>query len=296
MSCLARGALAVFLAGFALFSVQAGEPAKYTLRYRFQPGETIRWEVEHRTNVKTTVSKTTQTVETLSLSVKKWRVTDVQPNGTVTFEHSVESADMRQRLSGCNEIRYNSKTDATAPAVFEQVAKSIGTPLSIITMDGKGKVVRRKRCDPKSQGTAPTSDVTSEVSMTIPLPEEAVPVGHTWSVPQDIDIPLDNGNGVKRVKALQQFTLESIQTGVATIRLSTDILTPITDPAIESQLIQREVAGAVRFDIDAGRIIGQQMDIDKHVVGFRGEASALHYVNRFAEKLVPAEARTAKKD
>ena len=29
------------------------------LRYKFHPGETIRWEVEHRTNVRTTVSRDT---------------------------------------------------------------------------------------------------------------------------------------------------------------------------------------------------------------------------------------------
>ena len=113
-----------------------------------------------------------------------------------------------------------------------------------------------------------------------------MPVGHTWSLPQDIDIPLETG-GVKRIKAIQQFTLEDVKTGVATIRVSTEILTPITDPAIESQLVQRESAGRVRFDIDAGRILGQQMDIDKHVVGFRGEASSIHYVNRFSEQLLP---------
>ena len=106
-------------------------------------------------------------------------------------------------------------------------------------------------------------------------------VGHTWSLPQDIEVPLPSG-AIKKIKAVQQFVLEDVKTGVATIRVSTDILTPITDPAVESQLVQREAAGRVRFDIDAGRILGQQMDIDKHVVGFRGDASSIHYVNRFS--------------
>ena len=51
--------------------------------------------------------------------------------------------------------------------------------------------------------------------------------------------------------------------------------------------MQREAAGRVRFDIDAGRILSQQIDIDKHVVGFRGDASSIHYVNRFSEHLLP---------
>ena len=86
---------------------------------------------------------------------------------------------------------------------------------------------------------------------------------------------------------------------MATIRVATQILTPIHDPAIESQLIQYESAGTVRFDIDAGRILGQQMEVDKGVVGFRGEASSIHYLTRFTEDFLPEAklaARPAKKE
>ncbi len=275
-------------AAAAVLSAVAGESGKYTLRYKFHPGETIRWEVEHRSNVRATVSGTTKTTETLSISVKAWRLIDVRPDGAATFEHSVERVDMRQKLTGRDEVRYDSRTDAKPPVGFEDVARSVGVPLSVVTIDAKGKVLHRERRDVKTAAQ-------NEGWMTIPLPEQPVPVGHTWSLPQDIDIPLESG-GVKRVKAIQQFTLEEVRTGVATIRVSTEVLTPITDPAIESQLVQREAAGRVRFDIDAGRIIGQQMDIDKHVVGFRGQASSIHYVNRFSERLLPERGRTARRD
>jgi hypothetical protein len=283
-----RGAAAMLLTLVLIASAVAGEPEKYTLRYKFHPGETIRWEVEHRSNVRTTVSKTTQTAETLSLSVKQWRVTDVRPDGAATFEHSVACVDMRQKLTGRNEVRYNSRTDAKPPVGFEDVARSVGVPLSVVTLNAQGKVLHR------DQRTAKPSAHT-EGWMTIPLPDGPVPIGHAWSLPQNIDIPLETG-GVKRIKAIQQFVLEDVQTGVATIRVSTDVLTPITDPAIESQLVQRETAGRVRFDLDAGRILGQQMDIDKHVVGFRGEASSIHYVNRFSERLLNDPVKTAGKD
>src|SRR5487761_720699 len=66
---------------------QAGTKA-YKLRYKFKPGETVRWEVEHRAKVRTTVSapapsgappadvvaSSTQTAETLSTSIKVWKV------------------------------------------------------------------------------------------------------------------------------------------------------------------------------------------------------------------------------
>jgi hypothetical protein len=292
---------ALAICATAVLSATAAEPEKYTLCYKFQPGQTIRWEVEHRLNVRTTVSGTTQTADTLSKSVKCWRVAEVLPDGAAVFEHSVEWVDMRQKLTGCNEVRYDSRTDTEAPGGFQDVAKSVGVPLARVTIDARGKMLHRDQLKkPSSPGgqTAGAASANSQVQgegwMTIPLPDGPVAVGHKWSVPQDIEISLEGG-GIKRIKAIQQFVLESVKTGVATIAVSTDILTPITDPAVESQLVQRESKGRVRLDVDAGCVIGQQMDIDKHVVGFRGEASSIHYLNRFTEQLLPAEPRTAER-
>ena len=58
-------------------------------------------------------------------------------------------------------------------------------------------------------------------------------------------------------------------------------------------MIQFESAGTVRFDIDAGRILDQEMAIDKGVVGFRGEASNIHYLTEFSEEFVSAGATVA---
>ena len=65
-------------------------------------------------------------------------------------------------------------------------------------------------------------------------------------------------------------------------------MTPIQDPGIEAQLLQYETVGKVRFDIDAGQILERQIDVDKSVVGFRGEASSIHYVGRSTEIVLPA--------
>ena len=237
----------LFLALAAASSAMGEDAEKYTLRYRFQPGETIRWDVEHRSNVRTTVSGTTQTAETISCSVKAWKVASVQPDGSATFEHSVERVDMRQKLTGREEIRYNSQTDAKPPAGFEDAAKSVGVTLATVTVDATGKVLQRQSAKPRPAGAPKDGPSPTEGWMTIPLPSEAVPVGHVWSLPLDIELPLEGGT-VKKVKAIQQFTLEEVKTGVATIRVSTEILTPITDPAIESQLVQRGDGrqGAVR--------------------------------------------------
>ena len=58
-------------------------------------------------------------------------------------------------------------------------------------------------------------------------------------------------------------------------------------------MLQYESAGTIRFDIDAGQILERQIDVDKSVVGFRGEASTIHYVGRSTETLLPAASKVA---
>src|SRR5690606_8351280 len=105
---------------------------------------------------------------------------------------------------------------------------------------------------------------------------------------QDVDVPLESG-AVKKIQTRQQFTLKEVKNGIASIGVETVILTPVRDPAIEAQLIQRYTAGTARFDIEQGRILSQHMELDKQVFGFRGEASTMHYETRFVETLLGEE-------
>jgi len=254
---------------------------KYTLRYKFGPDQTLRWKVVHRARVDASVGGVSQTTESVSNSVKVWKVRKVEPNGSTTFEQMVEHVDMWQKLTGRAEVRYNSQTDKAPPAGFENVAKSIGVPLSRTTIDSQGKVLARRQL-------AGMSKVQQETMLTIPLPDEPVAMGETWSIPCDIDVPLEGGT-VKKIKARQTFTLEAVQGSAATVRLATQILTPVDDPAIEAQLMQRDSTGTVTFDLEAGRVVAQKMDTDKRVVGFRGHASSLHYRTQFTEELMGKE-------
>ncbi len=266
---------------------ESDEPVpKYTLRYRFQPGETIRWQVSHRNRVRTTGAGVTQTAESTSESVKVWRVSEVTPDGAATFVYSVEQVQMRQLLSGREEQRFDSESDSETPAGFEQVASAVGRPLSTVTLSDRGTVLKRER-------ELPTGPTENEGDITIPLPEEPVAVGERWSRPHEVQVRTDEG-GVKTIRTRQTFTLDSVRHGVAFIRVRTAVLTPVRDPAIEAQLTQCAAKGEVRFDIDAGRVLRQHMETDKRVVGFRGEATSLHYQTRFAEELLPNTVRTAR--
>ena len=53
------------------------------------------------------------------------RVKELRPDGTAVFEHQVDSVDMSQKLTGSQEVRYNSKTDKSPPHGFEHLPSPI---------------------------------------------------------------------------------------------------------------------------------------------------------------------------
>ncbi len=281
---IAGGVLCFALCGWA-WAEQGSELPKHELRYRFVPGETIRWNVVHRNQVKTMVAGAAKTVETASRSVKVWRVLRVEADGSAVFEQAVEDIDMRHQMSGCDEVRYNSRTDKEPPPGFDDVASAVGVPLAFVTLDPCGRVVKREQKTSKAQAPA-------QGDITMPLPEHPVAVGETWSKPGEVTVTAKDGRLI-RVKMEQRFTLEEVKTGVARIRMRTLVLTPIRDPAVEAQVVQFAADGEVRFDIAAGRVRSQRTEVDRHVVGFRGETSSIRYVTCFEEELQTPVASSA---
>lgn len=284
--CFAPALASLLLLGIVATSpadVPAGT-AKYELRYKFASGEVVKTEVVHRANVRTTIQGTTQTAETRSCSTKTWKIESVDDAGVATFTHLVDNIEMWQKASGRQEISYNSQTDETPPPGYEIVAKSVGVPLSIVTMDPRGTIVNREIAH------AGAMNVSTQITM--PLPEGAIAIGETWSTPIEVDVTLQDGSH-KKVQTRQQFTLESVTDGIAHVAIDSQVLTPIRDPSIEAQLVQRMSTGWVKFNLDAGRIVSQQLELDRHIVGFNGPASSMHYVTRVTETLLGDDPDTA---
>ncbi len=117
-------------------------------------------------------------------------------------------------------------------------------------------------------------------------------MGESWNVPVDITIALEDGV-TKLIKTRQHYTLEKVLNGVATISVATQVLTPVNNPKIQSQLVQRLTKGTIRFDIDAGRVISQEIDLDEQVLGFQGDDSSLHFLGRFTEEDVTPPTKSA---
>lgn len=257
---------------------------KYDLRYKMKRGEVLRYEVTDHASFTTTIEQSTQAAQTKTVTVKSWKITDVLPDGNIEFINVVERVKMLNQLPDRDAVEYDSVRDKTPPPGFEDVAKSVGVPLSAITMTSRGKVVRRE----KKQGG---QNAEESAPIVVRLPDEPVAIGDTWDEPFDVEVTTESGAS-KSIQTRRHHKLANVANGIATIEVTYQILSPI-DAAIEYQLVQRLVDGEVRFDIHAGRVMSQQMDIDKRILGFAGPTSSVHYVMRMEEKLLPTEPKLA---
>jgi hypothetical protein len=251
---------------------------KHLLRYKFAMGEVLRYDVRHATNVRTTIDESTQQAQTQSDSVKAWKVTDVLPNGEMEFMHVVEWVRMSNEAPEQPTNIYDSRTDKQPPRGFELAARAVGMPLSVLRIAGDGEITFREEKHPQPRAT-------EDMPITLRLPKERVAVGEKWSHPYDV--PAERKSGAKlQVRTRRVCTLKSVKSGVAVIAVEYQILTPV-EPYVRSQLIERLTEGTVRFDIEHGRILEQEHNVDKRVLGFAGKASSMHFVSRLQEKLLP---------
>lgn len=282
-------ALIVFITSATHFAraedaAPAADAPKVDLQYKLTTGTVLRYAIDHRASIRSTIDETTQEAQTKTESVKAWKVTDVLPSGEIEFMSVVESVHMLNHLPDRAPSEYNSLKDKIPPPGYEDTARAIGVPLSVIRMTPRGKITSR---NVKLQ--QPNADKDAQIVMR--LPEQPVAVGDTWDEPFDVTVNIDSG-GTKSIQTRRHYELLSVANGIATIEVTYQVLSPI-DAKIESQLVQKLMKGTVRFDVEKGRIASQLFEVDKRVLGFAGPTSSMHYVMRMEEKFTDAKLATS---
>ncbi len=211
-------------------------------------------------------------------------MTDVLPEGDIEFTNVVEKVHMKNQLPEKDATEYDSTTDTTPPAGYEDASKAIGVPLSVMRITPQGKVIRR---DLKVHNQGAEDDAP----IVLRLPEKSVAIGDTWDEPFEIQVKYDK-TSLKSIQTRRHHKLASVKNGIATIDVTYQVLSPI-DAQIEMQLVQRLMQGEARFDIEKGHVVGQNMQIDKRIIGFAGPTSSMQYVMKMEESLVNNDSKTA---
>lgn len=265
-------------------TAHAAEGEKHLLKYRFKAGEVLRYEVDQRSSVRNTMEGTTQEAQTKTVSTKAWKVIDVMPNGEIEFINLVEKVKMQNKLPDRAAMTFDSSSKGDPPPGFEDASRAIGVPLSAIRMSPQGKVISRK-----VKHHQPAADPHEQI--TFLLPEKAIAVGDSWLQPQEILVKLSEG-GSKSIQARRKHTLKSVKNGIAVISTEFQVLSP-TSPSIDGQIAHRMVKGEIRFDVEKGRIVAQQLKGDERVLGFAGPSSSMHLVTRLEEKILAGKTEVA---
>ena len=252
------------------------------LRYVFRPGDDLASAVTHRALTETTMNGVTQSVETSTASTRTWKVVAVDQAGQATLEQVVDEVTMTSRSSDQGEVRWASAGLADPPPGYEGVRQSLGVPLVRLRVAADGRILERRELRPCP--AAATGDL-----VIVPLPEEPVAVGHEWTVPDEVVVEVPNGPR-KAVRTRLRYRLQRLEDGIATIAVDTTVLTPVDDPRLEARLLERIWDGTVRFDVEAGRIVGRRTAIDRRVVGFGGPQSSVRYKASLEEQATSPKA------
>ena len=76
----------------------------------------LRYAIDHRASIRSTIDETTQEAQTKTDSVKAWKVTDVLPNGEIEFMNVVERVHMVNQLPDRAPAEYDSAQRQNAAA------------------------------------------------------------------------------------------------------------------------------------------------------------------------------------
>lgn len=263
----------------------------YQLRYKFQAGQIVHYEVSHDGEITTQVSDVSETTKNLSRSRKHFRVLSVTPDGAGDLELTIDWVRLEAKYGDEAAVVYQSDDEALRPKQYEQVHKVVGKPQATIRFSPLGKVIEVTKSTPSTGASRSNPDASPESYM-VPLPEQAIAVGDSWKERFEIEIVTQDKLPL-RVSMLRTYKLAAVNGNDATIEFRTSILTPIEDPALSAQLIQRETSGKLTFDLTAGLITGRSSSVDRTVVNPFGPKTSLRAAGTYSEKTIPAAAIAA---
>ncbi|MEM8670840.1 MAG: hypothetical protein AAGG48_25150 [Planctomycetota bacterium] len=259
---------------------------EYVLRYALRPGQLLRYEVTHVAKTKTRIRGAEEVSQVQTVTKRHWDVTDVNEED-MTFDHVLDAVVMTQQTGDGEELRWNSESNEDPEGPFKAVASQIGKTIATLSVNPRGQETQR-------EGDSGTKASLGMGSLTLAFPEEPVAIGGSWSVPRSFKARLEDGR-IENIKIREVYTLEKVKTGVATISLRSEPLTPIREESVRAQVVQQLSNGTIRFDVDNGYMLSKELNWDETVVGFQGANSLMEYRARLSEKLIDDVKKTARK-
>lgn len=269
------------------------EPKAVRLRYKFQPGQVVRYEVTDETKITALADEVTETQHTRTDTRRSYRVSGVNDEGSGDLELAIDWVRMSVSFGNGGRqgdpIEFQSDDPTKQPEKFRHILGTVGKPRALLRVTPRGSVIQGA-----APGALPPGNDASPESCLITLPADPRVPGDEWK--ERFEITVVDDKLPVRIAMQRKYTLQSVKDDLATIEFRTAILTPIHDPKIATQLIQREVAGTIVFDIEQGLLVSREVAVDQTVPGFAGAKTSMRAVSTYRERLLtekPTEVSSA---
>ena len=270
----------------------------YLLRYRFQQDEVLHYQVDHETSMTTTTPQHAEKVSTTAHSKKNHRVVDLDSKGNATLELMIESARMSAQFGDEKPKVFDSRNPKDCPPVYSHMKAIIGQPLARVQVSPRGELLATRPQLPhavlaKANLVKKDGSLSNEAAQNflIEFPEEALKIGAGWTNTFKVKVQVSPRLS-QNVTFQRSYELTEVRGNLATIRMWTDLITPIGDGAILAQLIQMTPKAEIVFDLENGRIVSRTLTVDKTEVGVINGGGSMQAKSKRVERWIDPKAET----
>ena len=150
--------------------------AQVPYQFRWQKGQTLTYKIQHVTSVVETLEKNINTVSSHLDLINRWHVTEVDAKGVATLTLTLVSLRNEQKLASGDTLLFDSQNlEKSTPKLREQMQKYIGQIVTVVRLDGYGRVLEVK------QGSVATLD--AEPPFRVVFPAAKAEVGQACAGP-----------------------------------------------------------------------------------------------------------------
>ena len=302
----------------AVAAAASAEQSPVVLRYRFAPGQVLRYRSEQKMTLEAQLGQSRRVDVSEVKQTRKFTVQSVRESGDAELSMQFEHVWMRKQVDDGAPLDFDSgMKPSEVPETFKGVAHSLRgsapkfhlTPLGQTAVRSEvqqvagesraslpspvdaeegadepvkaGATVQRASASAGAQGKDPGSFLML-------LPEGAVKPGDTWKE----EIPLTVRAGVDstlQVSILRTYRLDKLTGDMAQISFRSSLRSPSRSTVIHSQLIQATPSGSFVFDVRRGVMLSREFRYSETVIGALGAESLLASVGTQTEVLLAEE-------
>jgi hypothetical protein len=246
------------------------------LRFHFQEGRVLTYQVEHQTAVAEVVGgMKVATASHLKLT-KRWQVLGVDRQGVATLRLTLAAMRTEQTRPDGEKLVYDSADlEHSTPALKDYMGKFLNEPLAILKVDASGKVVEVVK--------SVANRFDSELPFIVFLPAAAVQPGQSWERPFRVVLDPPEGTGEK-YDAVQKYSCKAVDDNTAAFSLTTAFKAMPESLMDQIPLLRKQPQGDIVFDVRDGRLQSARLVIDRELRNHQGKGSTYHFQSVYTEQ------------